>query len=62
MSDYPNTICWPCGIKYGRDTGDAIITVHSSENDNDKCGWCGGTTSLAAPRDFGYPEFEKAAS
>lgn len=62
MKDYPQTICWTCGEKYGRVVGDQIFTVHDSEGEHDVCGWCGSKTALAAPRDFGYPKFEKAAS
>lgn len=49
MMEYPNTICFDCGVKYGKPKGYAA-TFHIGI-----CGWCGETKSVTEPRDYGYP-------
>lgn len=51
MSDeYPAWICTPCGMRHGRRVP-KLATYHGGE----RCGWCGETTTVTQPRDFGYP-------
>jgi hypothetical protein len=47
---YPDWICRPCGLAYGRfPSQDRVSTYHT-----DTCGICGEETACTEPRDFGY--------
>lgn len=48
QADYPDWICYECGMKYGR-SEPRKSTWHIG-----RCDICGETKSVTQPRDFGH--------
>ena len=51
---YPSEICTPCGRKHDR----LPSGVHVATYYHGTCAWCGETTLVTEPRDWGYPRYE----
>lgn len=54
--EYPQWICYECGIKYGNknikdDSRRTMITFHEN-----LCSWCDQMKSVCHPRAYGYPQ------
>jgi len=51
--DYPDAICYDCGIKHGRKR------ARWSSWSMGVCGWCGQDTNVTEPRDYGWPKWSE---
>ncbi len=50
MDDYPETVCFDCGRKYGK----RIVEGHVCTCYPGTCGVCGQEKIVTEPRDFGH--------
>lgn len=56
IEDYPEWLCGPCGLAYGRRPAGDGASWHRGT-----CGICGAKAAVTEPRDFGHlrPEWQQ---